>query len=140
MGYDSNLCPVIAGNLFSALDPYDSPTSISTDRLVAKILGRKPTKRIPVSIELMDGGMCDEIHLSHIPRPSHITFTSMARMDIEVGDGNDHCIIRNVIIGPSGEALLLQGTTLPLNQMIEIEKIAQVRYTEALHQLFHDQC
>jgi hypothetical protein len=64
-----------------------------------------------------------------------MTFTSMARMNIEVGDR----IIRNVVIGPSGEAILPPGISLTLGQHVEIEQIAQARYLGVLGDLFGTQ-
>lgn len=76
--------------------------------------------------------MRNTINIAEKARLIDMTYTSLCRMDVELGDS----IIRGVVIGPSGEAILPFGTSLPLGKMIELEFIAQTKYLALLVDMF----
>jgi hypothetical protein len=60
-----------------------------------------------------------------------MTFTSFARIDVERAGRT----VR-VLIGPTGEALLPAGMTLPPAAHAEVERYAQSRFLQELIELF----
>lgn len=79
--------------------------------------------------------MRNTINIADKARLIDMTHTSLCRMDVELGDS----IIRGVVIGPSGEAILPYGTSLPLGKMVELEFIAQTKYLAMLIDMFDTQ-